>query len=104
MENFEKWKRAYKAQNMSAFNHDPNGILWLKVRAISRKPQIRQFIETCGISLKSSRLCDQTKELFELLEQRADAMNLLDNYLKEKKAMSGIISKVGLVDKFHDES
>lgn len=84
MENFEKWKRAYKAQNMSAFNHDPNGILWLKVRAISRKPQIRQFIETCGISLKSSRLCDQTKELFELLEQRADAMNLLDKYLKEK--------------------
>lgn len=84
MENFEKWKRAYKAQNMSAFNHDPNGILWLKVRAISRKPQIRQFIGTCGITLRSSSLRDQTKELFELLEQRADAMNLLDNYLKEK--------------------
>ena len=44
MTNFEKWNKAFKAQELYAFNHNENAVLWLKVRAICRGKQIQHFI------------------------------------------------------------
>lgn len=82
MTNFEKWDKEFRAQNLYAFNNNANGLLWLKVRAVCRGKQIKQFLENTGIKLDATTLAAQNVELFELLESRSDAMSLLDAYLK----------------------
>lgn len=82
MTNFEKWDKEFRAQNLYAFNNNANGLLWLKVRAVCRGKQIKQFLENTGIKLDATTLAAQNVELFELLESRSDAMLLLDAYLR----------------------
>lgn len=81
MGNFEKWDKEFRAQNLFAFNNDANGLLWLKVRAVSRGKQIKQFVESNGLTLASTKITEQNIELFKLLEKRNDAMEMLDKFL-----------------------
>lgn len=53
MTNFEKWDKEFRAQNLYAFNNNANGLLWLKVRAVCRGKQIKQFLENTGIKNKT---------------------------------------------------
>jgi len=82
MNSFEKWDAEFRAQNLSAFNNNKNGILWLKVRAICRSKQISQFLEENHITLSSTKVALMNRELFEFLEKRLDAMVILDDYLQ----------------------
>lgn len=84
MTNFEKWDNEFKTQNMFAFNFNANALLWLKVRAICRGKQLRQFLKTNAITLSTSKIADQNIELFEKLETMPHAMTLLDSFLNEK--------------------
>lgn len=84
MTNFEKWDKEFRAQNLYAFNNNYNALLWLKVRAVCRGKQINQFLIDNNLKLKSTKISDQNVELFELLEQRNDSMQMLDNYLQSK--------------------
>lgn len=84
MNNFEKWDKAFRAQNLYAFNNDANALLWLKVRAVSRGKQMKQFLNNNGLTLTSTKITEQNVELFELMEQRQDAKSMLDNYLQSK--------------------
>ena len=68
MTNFEKWNNEFKNQNLFAFNNNANGLLWLKVRAVCRGKQIKQFLEKNRIALHSSKIAEQNIELFKLLE------------------------------------
>lgn len=83
MNNFDKWDKVYRSQNIKAFNCNSNGLLWLKVRAICRSKQISQFIAINGIHLHSVTISEMNKELFEYLEKRKDAMLILDKYLTD---------------------
>ena len=85
MTSFFKWDKEFRSQNLYAFNKAPDGLLWLKVRAICRGKQLRQFLRTNGISLSANRLAEQNVELFEVLENRPDAMQLLDSFLKSRE-------------------
>lgn len=84
MTNFEKWDREFRNNNLFVFNNNENGLLWLKVRAICRKTQIQQFLANNGITLNSSKTADQNVELFEILENKDNAMQLLDDFLNER--------------------
>lgn len=84
MTNFEKWDKAFRAQNLFAFNYDENALLWLKVRAVCRGKQIQQFLTDNAITLSSSKITEQSVELFEKLETDPDAMQRLDTFLKER--------------------
>lgn len=84
MNNFEKWDKAFRAQNLYAFNNDANALLWLKVRAVSRGKQMKQFLNDNGLTLTSTKITEQNVELFELMEQHQDAKSMLDNYLQSK--------------------
>ena len=85
MTNFEKWDKEFRAQNLYAFNDNRNGLLWLKVRAISRSKQIDRFVNQNTISLQSTKTADQNKELFDVLEQDIDKyMPILDAFLDER--------------------
>lgn len=84
MTNFEKWDKEFRAQNLYAFNHDTNALLWLKVRAVCRGKQIDQFLAENSIRLSSIKIAQQNAELFEVLEKTDGAMDMLDRYLRVK--------------------
>ncbi len=82
--NFEKWDKEFRNQNLLAFNNDKNALLWLKVRAISKKLPMSKFLEQNNIQLNATKITDQNKELFSMLENDIDkALNLLDAYLRD---------------------
>lgn len=84
MTNFEKWDYEFRQQNMFSFNHDANALLWLKVRAVCRGRLIREFCRSMGIKLVSTTLRAQNEELFNILENEAAYLPLLDDFLCNK--------------------
>ena len=84
MNNFEKWDKEYRTQNLYAFNNNTNALLWLKVRAVCRGKQIDQFLRNNNLTLKTTKISEQNIELFELLEKRSDAQSLIDKFLQCK--------------------
>ncbi|MBQ3930468.1 MAG: hypothetical protein II708_05915 [Paludibacteraceae bacterium] len=79
---FEKWNNEFRNQNLFAFNNDRNALLWLKVKAISKKVQLSEFIRKYGISLNSTKIDEQHRELFSKLEADTEhSLNLLDEFL-----------------------
>lgn len=85
MANFSKWSNEFSANNLYAFNHDANGLLWLKVRAVCRGRLILKFTEKNGIVLHASKNSERNVELFEALEKIPNAMQLLDDFLNDKE-------------------
>ena len=84
MSNFEKWDKEFRAQNLYAFNNNENALLYLKVRAVCRGKQIKQFIDKNGIVLTSTRINDQFAELFSVMEKAPNGMEMLDTYLRDR--------------------
>lgn len=82
--NFEKWNNEFKKQNLFIFNNDKNALLWLKVKAVSKKIPMHKFLTQNKISLISSKISEQWAELFAILEQDIDSsLKMLDNYLRD---------------------
>ena len=84
MTNFEKWDKEFRAQNLNAFNNNTNALLYLKVRAVCRGKQIKQFTQRNNISLRSTKIDDQFAELFSVMENAPDGMSMLDTYLRDR--------------------
>jgi len=84
MTNFEKWDKEFRVQNLYAFNNNENALLYLKVRAVCRGKQIKQFIEKNGIVLNSTKINDQFAELFSVMESTPNGMEMLDTYLRDR--------------------
>lgn len=84
MTNFEKWDKEFRAQNLFVFNNNENALLYLKVRAVCRGKQIKQFIDKNGIVLNSKKINDQFAELFSVMESNPYGMIMLDTYLRDR--------------------
>ena len=82
MTEFEKWDAAFRDQNLNIFNNNPEGILWLKVRAICRGRQLKEFLEDNDIVLSAAKVSDKNRELFGILAKRVDASIILDRFLQ----------------------
>ena len=48
---YDKWKKLYQDQKFLDFNTD-KALLWLKVKAISKKAPMKKFLEKNGIQLE----------------------------------------------------
>lgn len=81
---FEKWDKAFREQNLFAFNGNADGVLWLKARAVCRHKLLKLFLETTGITLQSRTLRKQNEELYQALCKRPDAMALIDDFLRQR--------------------
>lgn len=82
MSEFEKWDRAFRDQKLDIFNNNKEGLLWLKVRAICRGRQLKEFLEENNIVLNSTKVSDKNRELFDILSNRVDASAILDGFLQ----------------------
>lgn len=84
MDKFEYWDKAFRQQNLFVFNGKIEGLLWLKVRAVSRGKQIEKFLRDNSLTLKSTKISEQNRELFYLMLDTTGAMEMLDKYLRVK--------------------
>ena len=84
MTNFEKWDKEFRVQNLYVFNNNDNALLYLKVRAVCRGKQIKQFIEKNDITLSSTKINDQFAELYSVMEKTPNGMEMLDTYLRDR--------------------
>lgn len=84
MSSFNNWDQAFRQQNLYVFNNNSIGILWLKVKALSRSKQIKQFIEKNGINLSSTKLEEQFKELFAIIESSPEYIKPLNDFLRDR--------------------
>ena len=50
MNGFEKWDIAFREQKLDVFNNNIEGLLWLKVRAICRGRQLKEFLAENNIT------------------------------------------------------
>lgn len=84
MTNFEKWDNEFREQNLYAFNHNENALLYLKIRAVCRSKQIKQFVDKNKIALVSTKINEQFSELFSIMENTPDSMAMLNTFLRDR--------------------
>lgn len=83
MYTFKQWDDLFRAQKLNSFNDNPLGILWLKVRAICRSRQLKKFLFENHLSLQSTKISECNIELYNILKDRNDSMELLDAFLHD---------------------
>lgn len=83
MSDFREWDRKFRDQDFYAFNNDNDGLLWLKVRAVSRSRQMREFLVQNNLTLEAERIREREVELFQRLRNMDDAIDRLDSFLRD---------------------
>ena len=82
MKPFEHWDSLFKSEKLEEFNHDPQGVLWLKLKSIIRIELIKEFLEFSELSLRSIKLNENFQELFDILSRDIlQSYSLLNNYI-----------------------
>lgn len=80
---YDKWKKLYQDQKFLDFNTD-EALLWLKVKAISKKASMKRFFDNNNIQLFSTRIGDQNRELYaQLLKTPKNSLELLNAFLRD---------------------
>jgi hypothetical protein len=75
----------HDGENLEDFNYSSDGQLWLKTKSIVRKELLNEFSEKNSIHFSSTKLSDQFKELYSLLQKNiSKSHSLLDLYIREK--------------------
>lgn len=76
------WEKRFKDSAFDLFNNNDEGILWLKVKALTRKDIMNDFLAESGITLSSGKLGEQSRELFRMLSADSQkSLSTLDGYL-----------------------
>lgn len=85
MKDFSYWKKLYESDNLTEFNTDYTGQLWLKIKSIRRGELVSEFVKKYSLVLNTSSLNGQFEELFLLLQSNLpQSHQQLDLYIKEK--------------------
>ncbi|MBC6432233.1 hypothetical protein FM036_16285 [Nostoc sp. HG1] len=85
MKDFYYWKKLHDSDNLTQFNTDYAGQLWLKTKSIIRKELISEFVKKYSFVLNTSKLNEQFEELFFILQSNLpQSHQQLDLYIREK--------------------
>lgn len=93
MKDFDYWKKKFDKQELLEFSTDKEGLLWLKLKSISKKEPMEKFLQFAGIELSSQKVLQRWRELYDgMLEDIDRYISVLDRYaLKETSAfLSGL--------------
>ena len=84
MTDFDNWDALYKNEQLNNFNFSSCGLLWLKTKSILRKEILANFLSFYDISLKSTTLPEQFRELYLFLCQNGviNSHRILDEYFR----------------------
>ncbi len=82
---FAFWKIQHDSEDLSIFNTDLIGQLWLKTKSVARKELVEDFTSRNCITLSATTLSKQFEELFKILLVDVNKSHkLLDKYIREK--------------------
>lgn len=82
MSDFNYWKKQHDSEALKEFNISKEGLLWLKIKSITRRDVIENFIKTNDIQLSSRKLHEQFIELFDLLKKDIHTShNILNTFI-----------------------
>jgi len=82
---FSYWKREYETDKLDELSFNNSGLLWLKIKSITRKIILDDFLKINNITLASKKLNDQFSELYNLLsDDLLNAHKQLDDFIKNK--------------------
>ncbi len=86
MKPFSFWKSRYDANNLFDFNFNSSGLLWLKVKSLTRTQLLSELISDLKLSLPKSTLGVQSKAVFEELQSIGleNAHRQIDEFIKRK--------------------
>ncbi len=83
MKDFKYWKKQYESEKLEEFNSNLSGLLWLKVKSITRKELIAAFIKETRITINETALAKQFAEIYELLDQNTlKSHQIVDDFIK----------------------
>ncbi len=83
--NFFYWKDRYEKDELEEFNFNQTGLLWLKIKSITRKEILKDFLKNNSIHLSSKSLNNQFIESYELMSKNLELYHMrLDSFIKEK--------------------
>ena len=84
MKDFEYWNRRFREQELVEFNTDCLGLLWLKLKSISRKDTLPVFCGKCAFQTTSTRLEGMFRELYTHLSSSAEQAHAeVDAFIRE---------------------
>ena len=85
LKDFNYWKKLHDRDTLSEFNYDRKGLLWLKIKSITRKGMIGEFATQFNYQLNEKSLNQQFVELFNLLcSDIENSHQNLDEYMGAK--------------------
>lgn len=97
MKNFTYWKAAYDDGKLIIFGNDKQGLLWLKIKSITRANIISDFANSVAIQLVSTTLQEQFEELFKKLSENIESSHeSIDKFLynENKKQLATLDSQM----------
>jgi hypothetical protein len=84
---FEYWKNRYDNNQLEDFNTSELALLWLKIKSISRKNVLENFLLENQIELVSTKINEQFRELYDLLSQNLETnLQKLDGFIRTESS------------------
>jgi hypothetical protein len=81
---FSYWKRCYDHNELSEFNEDATGLLWLKLKSLARKELLDQFMQANGLAITATTLHGKWEQLFYRLQTNlAPSHQMLDRFIRQ---------------------
>ncbi len=93
MKDFDDWKKKFDEQDLLEFSTDKEGLLWLKLKSISKKEPMEKFLQFAGIELSSQKVSQRWRELYDVMSDDIDrSISVLDSYAREETSafLSGL--------------
>ena len=108
VKDYNYWKKHHDSNELKEFNLDDLGTLWLKVKSITRRGIIDDFINKESIKLKSKGLNSQFNELYSILSSNVNnSHQVLNKYFVEKNTkvlnllnIDSLVNELYKVDSF----
>ncbi len=84
MKDFEYWNTCFREQKLLELSTDRLGLLWLKIKSITRKDILPKFASKYSIQLKTTKIGTQFQELYFELSSNVDKSHeKLDSFIQQ---------------------
>jgi len=85
MKDFKYWNKQHESSELKEFNSDKAGLLWLKVKSITRGKLLNDFATENKIVLKKKKLDEKFQELFTILNSNpANSLKIINAFVSKR--------------------
>lgn len=102
MKQFDKYAGLFAKDKMEQLASSPEGMLWLKVKSVTRKDLLDEFRRFSQMPLGGRVLAEQSRELYDgLLSAGAEGSALLDKFIKTRGAPLSAREQQSIASELH---